>query len=189
MLLVDVDADDVVAELGHARGVHGPEVAAADDGKSHELPLCGGFRREYRDARGSSAGDPSAAAAGRVNGPVTVRDVLQPSARRGVVVALAVYLALVARLTLWPAPAPSSTFDLVRELLAWLSRIGVPLTYAGLEAGANVLMFVPFGVLVGLLVRRALARRAARVLPVRRDRADAARSCSRRGSRPSRTSS
>jgi glycopeptide antibiotics resistance protein len=80
--------------------------------------------------------------------------VLQPSARRGVAVALVVYLALVARLTLWPAPAPSSTFDLVRELLAWLSRIGVPLTYAGLEAGANVLMFVPFGVLVGLLVRR-----------------------------------
>jgi len=80
--------------------------------------------------------------------------VLQPSARRLVVVALAVYLAVVARLTLWPAPAPASTFYLVRELLAWLSRAGVPLTYAGLEAGANVLMFVPFGVLVGLLVRR-----------------------------------
>ena len=79
---------------------------------------------------------------------------LQPSVRRGVVVALAVYLALVARMTLWPAPASPSTFDLVRELLAWLSRIGVPLSYAGLEAGANVLMFVPFGVLVGLLVRR-----------------------------------
>lgn len=65
-----------------------------------------------------------------------------------------VYLALVARLTLWPAPAPSSTFDLVRSVLAWLSRTGIPLTYAGLEAGANVVMFVPFGVLVGLLVRR-----------------------------------
>ncbi|WP_028047250.1 VanZ family protein [Cellulomonas sp. URHE0023] len=79
---------------------------------------------------------------------------LQPTARRRVVVALTVYLALVARLTLWPAPAPSSSFDLVREVLAWLARVGVPITYAGLEAAANVVMFVPFGVLVGLLVRR-----------------------------------
>jgi glycopeptide antibiotics resistance protein len=78
----------------------------------------------------------------------------QITRRRGLVTALVVYLALVARLTLWPEPAPSSTFDLVRELLAWLSRTGVPLTYGGLEALANVLLFVPFGVLVGLLVAR-----------------------------------
>lgn len=68
---------------------------------------------------------------------------------------LVVYLALVARLTLWPAPAPASTFVLVRSMLAWLAGHGVPLTYAGLEAGANVVMFVPFGVLVGLLLTRA----------------------------------
>ena len=78
----------------------------------------------------------------------------QTTSRRVVTTALAVYLALVARLTLWPAPAPSSTFDLVRAVLDWLSGVGVPLTYAGLESGANVVMFVPFGVLVGLLVRR-----------------------------------
>lgn len=71
-----------------------------------------------------------------------------------VTTALVVYLALVARLTLWPAPAPSSTFDVVRAVLDWLSGWGVPITYAGLEAGANVVMFLPFGVLVGLLVRR-----------------------------------
>lgn len=65
-----------------------------------------------------------------------------------------IYLAVVARLTLWPAPASPSTFDLVRAVLSWLSQIGVPLTYAGLEAVANVIMFVPFGVLVGLLLRR-----------------------------------
>ena len=29
---VDVDADDVMAELGHARGVDGAEVAASDHG-------------------------------------------------------------------------------------------------------------------------------------------------------------
>ena len=35
---VDVDADDVMAELGHARGVRRPKVAGADDryAKGHE---------------------------------------------------------------------------------------------------------------------------------------------------------
>jgi glycopeptide antibiotics resistance protein len=80
--------------------------------------------------------------------------VLQTTPRRVVVAALVVYLALVARVTLWPAPASPSTFDLVRAVLEWLSRVGVPITYAGLEAGANVVLFLPFGVLVGLLVRR-----------------------------------
>ena len=84
----------------------------------------------------------------------TVRRVLQTAPRRVVVAALVVYLAVVACVTLWPAPASPSTFDLVRAVLAWLARAGVPLTYAGLEAAANVVMFVPFGVLVGLLVRR-----------------------------------
>src|SRR5699024_7888089 len=31
---VDVEADDVVAELGHGRGVHGAEVSDSDDGES-----------------------------------------------------------------------------------------------------------------------------------------------------------
>ena len=35
LLRVDVDADDVVAQLGHARGVDGTEVAAADDADPH----------------------------------------------------------------------------------------------------------------------------------------------------------
>jgi len=36
-------------------------------------------------------------------------------------------------------------------VVAWLSDHGVPVTYLGVEAVANVVMFVPFGVLVGLL--------------------------------------
>ncbi|MDM8083357.1 VanZ family protein [Cellulomonas cellasea] len=66
--------------------------------------------------------------------------------------ALAGYLALVARMTLRPEPAEPETFDLVREVIAWLAERGAPVTYDGVEAVSNVLMFVPFGVLVGLLL-------------------------------------
>src|SRR4051794_18116674 len=77
-----------------------------------------------------------------------------PPRRRKTVAVLVTYLLLVARLTLWPEPAPDETFDVVRAVVGWLSDHGVPVTYAGVEAVSNVLMFVPFGVLVGLLVRR-----------------------------------
>lgn len=67
---------------------------------------------------------------------------------------LVVYLAGVARLTLWPEPAPDATFGLVRAVLAWMQDRGLPVTYAGTEAVANVVLFVPFGLLVGWLLRR-----------------------------------
>jgi len=57
-------------------------------------------------------------------------------------------------MTLWPSPAPDETFDVVRAVVGWFSDRGWPVTYAGVEAVANVVMFLPFGVLVGLLVRR-----------------------------------
>ncbi|WP_051275033.1 VanZ family protein [Cellulomonas sp. URHD0024] len=79
----------------------------------------------------------------------------QPATRRAVVVTLVLYLGLVARITLWPAPSSSGLFfDLVDDILTWFLRAGVPLSFSQLEASANVVMFVPFGVLVGLLVRR-----------------------------------
>ena len=74
--------------------------------------------------------------------------------RRKTVVVLVVYLLVVTRITLWPQEAYGSTLDVVRTVVAWLSDRGLPVTYAGVEAVSNVLMFVPFGVLVGLLVRR-----------------------------------
>lgn len=75
-------------------------------------------------------------------------------ARRVVRVLLAVYLAAVAAITLGPAPADDGTLGLVRSVIAWLADRGVPVTYDGVEAGSNVVMFVPFGVLVGLLLAR-----------------------------------
>ncbi|AEE44857.1 VanZ family protein [Cellulomonas fimi ATCC 484] len=74
--------------------------------------------------------------------------------RRALLVALAVYLACVVRVTLWPEPAPDEAFGVVRTVLAWLQGRGVAVTYAGVEAVANVVMFVPFGLLVALLLRR-----------------------------------
>lgn len=80
--------------------------------------------------------------------------VVTARARRRVVAGLVAWSAVVVRVTLWPKPAPDDTFDVVRAVLAWLQERGVGLTYAVVEAVANVVMFVPFGVLVGLLLPR-----------------------------------
>ena len=74
--------------------------------------------------------------------------------RRAVVAMLVVYLLAVARITLWPKPAPDETFDIVRAVLDWLRALGLPATYLGLEFTANIAMFAPFGILVGILVPR-----------------------------------
>ncbi|NMM16985.1 MAG: VanZ family protein [Cellulomonas sp.] len=75
-------------------------------------------------------------------------------ARRVIVGAAVLYVLGVARMTLWPDFASPDQLDALRSLTAWLTGHGVPLTYDGLEAAANVVMFVPFGVLGGLLVAR-----------------------------------
>ena len=79
---------------------------------------------------------------------------LGPPGRTRLRVLLAVYLLAVGTVTLGPAPADDDTLGLVRTLVARLADLGLPVTYLGVEAVANVLMFVPFGVLVGLLLDR-----------------------------------
>lgn len=74
--------------------------------------------------------------------------------RRAVAAVFAVYLVGVARLTLWPEAFSDQTGDSIRTVIAWLTARGLPVTYAGVEAAANVALFVPFGVLAGLLVSR-----------------------------------
>ncbi len=74
-------------------------------------------------------------------------------ARRVVVALLVVYLAAVARVTLWPEFATDDAFGAVDRAARWLSARGLPVTLAGLEAVSNVVMFVPFGVLPLLLIR------------------------------------
>jgi len=69
-------------------------------------------------------------------------------------VALAVYLGAVALVTLRPAPEDDQTLGLARRVIERLADLGLPVTFPVVEAVANVVMFVPFGVLVGLLLRR-----------------------------------
>ncbi|MEZ0446846.1 VanZ family protein [Cellulomonas sp. ICMP 17802] len=73
--------------------------------------------------------------------------------RRVTVAVFVVYLVGLARVTLWPQLGPDDGFDLVRTVLAWLGSHGVGLTYSVTEFVANIVLFVPFGVLVGLLTR------------------------------------
>jgi glycopeptide antibiotics resistance protein len=64
-----------------------------------------------------------------------------------------VYLVGLVRVTLWPRLGPDDGFDVVRTVLAWLDAHGFPLSYSATEFVANIVLFVPFGVLVGLLTR------------------------------------
>ena len=97
-------------------------------------------------------------------------------ARRLIVCAAALYLLGVARMTLWPDFASPDELDALRSLVAWLTGHGVPVTYDGVEAAANVVMFVPFGVLGGLLVSR---RHRATVVAAARDDERPARAAGR----------
>lgn len=63
-----------------------------------------------------------------------------------------VYLAGVAAMTL--RPQFSTHYGWLDALISWFDQHGVPVTYALVEALANVAMFVPYGVLAGLLLRR-----------------------------------
>ena len=74
-------------------------------------------------------------------------------ARRLTITLFVVYLLGLVRVTLWPQIGADKGFDLVRAALAWLHSIGVPLSYSTTEFVANIVLFVPFGVLVGLLTR------------------------------------
>ena len=75
------------------------------------------------------------------------------TARRVQTALFVVYLVGLVRVTLWPRLGPDDGFDVVRTLLAWLGSHGFPLTYSATEFLANIVLFVPFGLLVGLLTR------------------------------------
>lgn len=74
--------------------------------------------------------------------------------RRPAFLLLVPYLAVVARLTLFPAASTDPLLDPLRVFTRWLGSWGPDVPYAVVEAVANVALFVPFGVLVGVLLRR-----------------------------------
>ena len=75
-------------------------------------------------------------------------------ARTWVKATLGVYLVAVGVVTMRPAPPDDETLGLAIRFITWLASRGLPVTVPGMEASANVVMFVPFGVLVGLLLAR-----------------------------------
>lgn len=75
--------------------------------------------------------------------------------RRGwLVAATLAYVGLVAYATLTPSPEGWGPETVIGRALDWLGRHGVPRAYDLAEAGANVAMFVPFGILAWLWLRR-----------------------------------
>jgi glycopeptide antibiotics resistance protein len=82
-----------------------------------------------------------------------MRPALRPRTRLVVRGLFAVYLVGLAVLTMMPEPDDHTAFGWVRTAIAAVAARGVPVTFAGLEATGNVLLFVPFGLLAGLLAR------------------------------------
>ncbi len=74
----------------------------------------------------------------------------------------AAYLAAVGVVTLWPSPQSTAAPGWATATLEVLDGLGIPLTLPVLEASANVVMFLPFGVLGLPLLRDAVARRGRR---------------------------
>ncbi|WP_431779997.1 VanZ family protein [Microbacterium aurantiacum] len=63
---------------------------------------------------------------------------------------LLAYAAPLAAIAFWPTPVDRGAAPLLRTVTRWIPV----LTYDRIEFAANIALFVPFGVLVGLLVRQ-----------------------------------
>jgi glycopeptide antibiotics resistance protein len=75
----------------------------------------------------------------------------------------AAYLAAVLVVTLWPSPQSTAAPGWATATLDVLRGLGIPMTLPVLEASANVVMFLPFGVLGVPLLRGAARGRGAAV--------------------------
>lgn len=66
---------------------------------------------------------------------------------------LVVYAAAVACVVFWPTPVDRPFTPLLDRFLTWTEASGLGwISYSGIEFGANVLMWMPLGLLVALLV-------------------------------------
>ena len=73
-------------------------------------------------------------------------------ARAGTRVTFACYLVVLGYLVFTPQPDDHRAFGWVRRSIDWVAAHGVPLTFPVAEAAGNVLLFVPFGLLLGALL-------------------------------------
>lgn len=68
------------------------------------------------------------------------------SSARGLLV---VYFLLLALIAFWPTPVDRAA----GSFLLWLGRVAPALNYTRVEFGANILLFIPFGLLVAQVLR------------------------------------
>ena len=68
--------------------------------------------------------------------------------------ALAAYSLIVLAITLWPTPVDRGLEPLIIKTLSRFHQVGLPawFGYATLEFGANILMFVPVGLLIAFVL-------------------------------------
>jgi hypothetical protein len=85
----------------------------------------------------------------------------KPARRHRVLLAiLVVYLAALALIAFWPVPVDSGARGSLGSLLALLRAHGWGwIDYSTVEASANVILFIPFGFLLGVLGGRGAGRR------------------------------
>jgi VanZ family protein len=75
--------------------------------------------------------------------------------RRLTWIALVVYLVVLAITVFWPTPVDRPVDGTLFSLIRWLRDHGMGfVTYDRIEFTANVALFAPFGLLLGLLLRR-----------------------------------
>lgn len=70
--------------------------------------------------------------------------------RRFLAALLAGYLVVLSLIAFWPSPVDEGASGFIDRALRVLHRLGVPgwFDYSLIESGANVLLFIPFGILV-----------------------------------------
>lgn len=78
------------------------------------------------------------------------------TAQRTVIRVLVGYLVLLAAIVFWPSPVDAPVDSALSKVLLFLHRHGAPqwVNYNLVEFTANIAMFVPFGVLLALILKR-----------------------------------
>lgn len=80
--------------------------------------------------------------------------IVRPRTRAVTRVTFGCYLIVLGWLTFTPQPDDTSAFGWVRQAIDQVAAHGIPLTFAVAEAVGNLLLFVPFGLLAGVLAGR-----------------------------------
>ncbi|MFQ4150482.1 VanZ family protein [Arthrobacter sp. LAPM80] len=72
---------------------------------------------------------------------------------------MAAYLVALALIVFWPTPVDRPAAGILNHFIAWMHHHGVPkfLGYNTIEFSANIIMFVPMGIIASVWTKRAWA--------------------------------